>query len=78
MSNTPMIVREKFDELIVYIDELHREINKTLDEDVAGLDADIMERLRIDKVRIILNHARAMTVSYRNLIANEVDIGHRR
>jgi hypothetical protein len=79
--HTPLIVREKFDELLLEIDELHREIAKTLEEDVASLqlnDAQHHEEMlqfSIQRVRLMLKHAMALTVSYRNLIVDTVEIG---
>jgi hypothetical protein len=84
VRNLPILVREQLDELLMHIDEIHREAAKRLEEDIASLELNDprlhqeMLRHSVQRVEFSQKYAMDLMVSYRNLIANMVDIGHRR
>jgi regulator of replication initiation timing len=76
-----MIVREKLDELIAEIEDIHNQIAKLLDEDVEAYDLNdrlnnaCMMQDTAERVKLLQKYAMERMVVYRNLIVCTVDIG---
>jgi regulator of replication initiation timing len=76
-----MMVREKLDELIAEIEDIHNQIAKLLDEDVEGYDLndrlhnECMIQDTAERVKSLQKYAMERMVIYRNLIVGLVDIG---